>query len=107
MMALVTREFNLFNAAGKSFLYLVPSAAIFGLDETTAAVLRVVSESKPTDEDVVAALRHRFEPDAIRAAIGELTEVRAIGYEQQPEAAVPRMLPMMPFPLNTMVLNVT
>src|SRR4029077_12731695 len=41
------------------------------------------------------------------AAIDELVAVRAIGYEQQPEPAMPRMLPMAPFPLNTMVLNVT
>jgi uncharacterized protein len=107
MMALVPREFHLFHAAGKSFLYLVPSAAIFALDGPTAAVLRVVSESTPTDEGVVDALADRFDADAVSAAVRELVDVRAIGYEQQPEAVVPRMLPMMPFPLNTMVLNVT
>src|ERR1700730_811424 len=40
MIALVRREFHLFTAAGKNFLYLVPSAAIFALDDATSAVLR-------------------------------------------------------------------
>jgi hypothetical protein len=30
MIALAPREFHLFQAAGRDFLYLVPSAAIFG-----------------------------------------------------------------------------
>ncbi|HTK27960.1 MAG TPA: quinohemoprotein amine dehydrogenase maturation protein [Vicinamibacterales bacterium] len=108
MIALVPREFHLFQAAGRSFLYLVPSAAVFALDEATSAVLRVVSERAGEGEDgVVAALSDRFEPAAIHAAVAELLEVRAIGYEHQPLDTPPRVLPMMPFPLNTMVLNVT
>ncbi len=108
MMALVPREFHRFKAAGKSFLYLVPSAAIFALDEATAAVLRVVSESTAAAKTKSSRrCPDRFDPRVVRAAVSELTEVRAIGYEHQPDAAVPRMLPMMPFPLNTMVLNVT
>ena len=52
-------------------------------------------------------LANRFEPQAVRAAIAELVDVRALGYEQQPIEQPIKMLPMMPFPLNTMVLNVT
>ena len=44
MIALVPREFHLFQAAGRDFLYLVPSAAVFALDAPTSAVLRVVTE---------------------------------------------------------------
>src|SRR4029078_4898493 len=58
-------------------------------------------------EAVVAALAARFDSDAVRDAIRELVDVRAIGYSQQPADQPLRMLPMMPFPLNTMVLNVT
>ena len=108
MMALTRREFHLFSATGRDFLYLVPSAAVFGLDAATAAVLRVVSESGTRSEDgVVQALADRFDETTVRAAIVELLEVRAIGYEHQPDDAPVRMLPMMPFPLTTMVMNVT
>jgi len=107
MIALARREFHLFQAAGRDFLYLVPSAAVFALDEATSAVLRVVSESTLSDEGVVQVLAGRFDAQSVRAAIAELVDVRAIGHEQQPIEQPVKMLPMMPFPLNTMVLNVT
>src|SRR4029077_11764293 len=65
------------------------------------------SERALDDDGVVEALAGRFGGDAVRAAIAELVDVRAIGYEQQAAEQPIRMLPMMPFPLNTMVLNVT
>ena len=107
MIALTRREFHLFQAAGRDFLYLVPSAAVFALDEATSAVLRAVSEATVSDDGVVSALADRFDAGAVRAAIAELVEVHAIGYEQQAPEQPVKMLPMMPFPLNTMVLNVT
>src|SRR5437667_1270645 len=107
VIALAPREFHLFHAAGRDFLYLVPSAAVFALDEATSAVLRVVSETTRTEEAVVAALADRFDAAAVREAVAELLQVRAIGFEHQPEDLPPRVLPMMPFPLSTMVLNVT
>src|SRR5687767_2150337 len=106
-MTLARRDFHLFQAAGRDFLYLVPSAAIFALDVPSAAVLAVLGERRRPEADVVAALAARFDAPAIEAAIHELVEVRAIGYEQQPDPVMPRMLPMASFPLNTMVLNVT
>ena len=107
MMALARREFHLFQAAGRDFLYLVPSAAVFALDEPTSAVLRVVSDGALPEDGVVQSLAGRFDETTVRAAIVELLEVRAIGYEHQPDEAPVRMLPMMPFPLTTMVMNVT
>jgi uncharacterized protein len=107
VIALVPREFHLFQAAGRSFLYLVPSAAVFGLDEATGAVLRAVVERASDEADIAARLADRFDGGEVAAAVRELIEVRAIAYEQQPVASTPRLLPMMPFPLNTMVLNVT
>jgi len=107
MIALTVREFHLFQAAGRNFLYLVPSAAVFALDDATSAVLRVVSEQMVSEAEVVAALTDRFDGPAVRAAVAELIDVHAIGYEHQPAEQPVRMLPMMPFPLNTMVLNVT
>jgi uncharacterized protein len=107
MIALVPREFHLFTAAGRSFLYLVPSAAIFALDDATSAVLRAVGERRAPEDVIAAALADRFDAAAVHGAIAELLEVRAIGREHEPEETMPRLLPMMPFPLNTMVLNVT
>jgi uncharacterized protein len=107
VIALAPREFHLFRAAGRDFLYLVPSAAVFGLDEATSAALRVVVERARPEDAVVAELADRFDADAVRGAIAELLQVRAIGYEHQPEESAPRLLPMMPFPLSTVVLNVT
>ena len=107
MIALAPREFHLFQAAQREFLYLVPSAAIFALDEPTSAVLRAVTEQKRPEAAVIAALAGRFDPAIVRDAIADLLEARAIGYAQQPPEAPVRMLPMMPFPLTTMVMNVT
>ncbi len=106
-MTLARREFHLFQAAGRDFLYLVPSAAIFALDVPSAAVLGVLGERRRSEADVVTALADRFDAPTIQAAIRELLDVRAIGVEQQPDPVMPRMLPMAQFPLNTMVLNVT
>ena len=44
MITLAPREFHLFQAAGRDFLYLVPSAAVFALDDATSAVLRFVTD---------------------------------------------------------------
>src|SRR4051794_27043332 len=107
MMALTRREFHMFQAAGRDFLYLVPSAAVFALDAPTSAVLNAVTSGPVSDERVVTSLADRFDDTTVRAAITELLDVRAIGYEHQPDEAMPRLLPMMPFPLTTMVMNVT
>jgi len=107
VIALAPREFHVFRAAGRDFLYLVPSAAVFALDEPTSAVLRAVSDRRGSEAEVVSALAARFDAATVRAAVAELVQVRAIGLEHQPETPTPRVLPMMPFPLNTMVLNVT
>src|SRR5439155_1025469 len=90
VIALATREFHLFQAAGRDFLYLVPSAAVFALDEATAAVLNVVTASPADEAGVIATLAARFDAAAVRTATRELLDVRAIGYEQQPDAEPPR-----------------
>ena len=107
MIALVLREFHQFQASGRQFLYLVPSAAVFELDPVAGAVIRLVGEAPRTEDAVVAALSTRFSADSVSASIAELRDVRAIGYQQQPDPESPKFLPMMPFPLSTMVLNVT
>jgi uncharacterized protein len=107
VIALVLREFHQFQASGRQFLYLVPSAAVFELDATGAAVLLQLTGARQTEDAVVAALAARFPAPAVQSAIRELLDVRAVAYEHQPDEEAPRMLPMMPFPLTSMVLNVT
>jgi uncharacterized protein len=109
VITLVRRDFHEFEAAGRQFLYLVPSAAVFELDATCAAVLHCLQESGATEDSVVDALADRFDPADVKTAIGDLLKVRALRYAHQaaPVDEVPRMLPMMPFPLSTLVVNVT
>jgi uncharacterized protein len=107
VIALAPREFHQFHAAGRHFLYLVPSAAIFELNQVAGAVIGLVSEASRSEDDVIDILADRFPAPAVRTAIEELHQVRAVGYKQQPDAQAPKFLPMVPFPLSTMVLNVT
>src|SRR5262245_47460029 len=48
------REHHRFEAAGKPFVYLVPSAAIFELDEAADAVLQTLRERPRTRDELVA-----------------------------------------------------
>jgi uncharacterized protein len=107
VIVLGLREFHQFHAAGRQFLYLVPSAAVFELDLVAEAVIRVLSEAPRSEDAVLEALADRFPPPAVRSVISELRDVRAIGHQQQAELKEPKFLPMVPFPLSTMVLNVT
>ena len=132
MIALTRREFHQFQGAGRQYLYLVPSAAIFELDEPGAAILDLLHGTTRSEDAVVNELSDRFPIGDLRETITDLVNVRAIGYEHQPDSCegaergdrgpasdragvrgrapsedAPKMLPMMPFPLNTMVLNVT
>jgi uncharacterized protein len=108
MIALTRREFHRFTGAGRPFVYLVPSAGVFALDPASDAVLDLLSTTTAhTEHTIVAALAGRFPVDVVHAAIAELLSVRAIAYQHRVEEPAPKQLPMMPFPLNTLVLNVT
>ena len=56
MTQLVSREAHRFEAAGRSYLYLVPSAAVFGLDETSRAVIDALDDRPWQADDLVDAL---------------------------------------------------
>lgn len=101
MSAWGAREHHRFEAAGKPFVYLVPSAAIFELDTAADAVLRTLRERPRTREELVA------EFGAIDSTLSELVRVQAIGEVSAPPPPQPKILPLAPFPLTTMVLNVT
>lgn len=106
MTALRAREMHRFRAAGGSFAYLVPSAAVFGLDQTACAILDTLDGRTLTPQQLQSELLGRFEPAGIDETLRELVRVRAIG-TTEPERPVPKALPVRPFPLQTLVLNVT
>jgi uncharacterized protein len=104
---LAQREFHPFEAGGETFLYLVPSAAVFYLDEASHAVLQSLDGGPAREEDMIAALAPRYGESAVRLSLGELMRVQAIGLTTTAPETFPRVLPQANFPLTTMVLNVT
>lgn len=104
---LALREFHPFEAHGARFLYMVPSAGIFRMDDAACAILDLLSEGPAEHDAVVDALGDRFGVDRILGTLAELTEIRAIGDVDAPKEQVVNDLPPADFPLNTMVLNVT
>jgi uncharacterized protein len=102
------REHHRFEAAGKPFVYLVPSAAIFELDEAADALLRTLRERPHAREELVGF-------DQLDDTLTELSRVQAIRPVSDTGAvAMPsvsgtgaKIIPLTPFPLTTMVLNVT
>jgi len=104
---LALREFHPFEAHGARFLYMVPSAGIFRMDDAGCAILDLLTDGPERLDVVVDTLSERFDVDRILGTIDELTEIRAIGDPRAPKEQVPNDLPPADFPLNTMVLNVT
>jgi uncharacterized protein len=98
-------EFHPFQAAGQRFVYLVPSAAVFGVDECSAAVLDALRDNPQPGAALADELSGRFERADIKDTIAELQRVRAIGEPARPAAA--RIIPLAPVPLQTLVVNVT
>src|SRR5262249_10970372 len=92
--------------------YLVPSAAIFGLDPTADAVLRALTVKPQTRTSLLASFRATgvgadVTEDLVDEAIAELRAMQAIGEVEQVPRSLPKVLPLTPVPLTTMVLNVT
>lgn len=107
MMRLGLGEFHRFRAAGRDFVYLVPSAAVFGLSETAAVVLDALGRQNMTCDELSSALESRFAHREIEESLSELLCVRAIceiGAGKNPPA---KSIPPPSFPLSTLVLNVT
>jgi uncharacterized protein len=103
---LALREFHSFETAGQQFLYLVPSAAVFALDECSSALIEELRGRPRAAEQLVTDLAPRFGNDEVAGTIAELRRVRAIGDVARPET-MPKILPLKPVPLQTLVVNVT
>jgi len=100
-------EFHPFEAFGARFVYMVPSAGIFRLDEAGHAILELLGEGDRSCDAVIEAVSHRFGTERTRETLAELEEIRAVARVGKTPPAVPNDLPPADFPLNTMVLNVT
>ncbi|MXZ73108.1 MAG: quinohemoprotein amine dehydrogenase maturation protein [Acidobacteria bacterium] len=105
-------ECHPFEAAGRRFLYLVPSAAVFALDETSAAVVDALSAGRLAPPDLFGRLAGRFALPEVEATLAELAGARVIvPIEPGPPAPAPKpapnIIPLKPIPLSTLVVNVT
>ena len=61
MNLLGLREFHSFEAAGRRFLYLVPSAAVFALDDCSEAVMKALGAGPRGAADLTRDLAARFD----------------------------------------------
>lgn len=107
MTLLARREYHPFEAEGNRYVYLVPSAGVFRLDDTAQAVLDRLEEGAVEQDRLVEDLSVRYDRDAVQASITELGTVRAIGPAKRPPVAPPAPTPPRRIPLTTLVLNVT
>lgn len=107
MTTIALGDFHSFEASGREFLYLAPSAAVFQLDDTASAILARLRKGQTEPQEVVEELSQRFPRSEVQESINELLRVRAIGVVDLPVPESARQMPPENFPLTTMVLNVT
>jgi uncharacterized protein len=108
MNELTLREFHPFTAGDREFLYLVPSAAVFELDEAACAILARLRERSMAFGELVSELSGQFPAAELEETVSELWRVQAIGETIPADMpALPKQMPPENFPLTTMVLNVT
>jgi uncharacterized protein len=107
MSVIGLREFHSFEAAGRRFLYLVPSAAVFALDACAEAVLDSLSQGPRAVDDLTRELSAHFDAAEVTETIAELQRVRALGKTSAKPALSPKILPLRPVLLQTLVVNVT
>ena len=100
-------EFHAFEGGGQRYLYLVPSAAIFALEDLSSAVIGLLEGRDLSRSEIISELSARgFEPRDIEDTLDELHQAHAIadgdGFMEPRLEAPPRS-----FPLQTVVMNVT
>ena len=129
MTTLARGEFHQFRGAEADYLYLVPSAGVVKLDDTSRAVLNALGENETPARELAAQVASFFPMEDVRSAIEELLTVRAIctveapppssmgsdSIEPEGSAAAKKTqvqssltpLKKRSIPLSTLVLNVT
>lgn len=99
-------EFHPFTGAEQEYLYLVPSGAIFALDALSSSIIQRLEQGECERDLLRAELGAKGFPESdIEEAIEELYQSHAIangnGFPTELQKTP------MPFPLQTLVLNVT
>jgi uncharacterized protein len=94
-------EFHAFSGGGRRFLYTVPSAGIFELDDASASVLALLAQKEAAREELMTVADEETIGELVLARI--ITTSQGFGLYQQDE---PQPLPEN-FPLQTMVMNLT
>jgi uncharacterized protein len=100
-------EYHAFDADGAPYVYLVPSAAVFRLDDTSVAVLDALGQKDVEPNELVRALSDRFPVADVRATVEDLLNVRALRLVDRPVEAPVASPPRKRIPLTTLVMNVT
>lgn len=117
-------EYHAFDGDGAPYVYLVPSAAVYRLDDASVAVLDSLGDRDLAPAELALSLRDRFPLPQVKEAIEELVRIRAVKAFEAPEAlppaaggatvapaAVPPVAsapsPKKRVPLTTLVVNVT
>jgi uncharacterized protein len=100
------REYHGFESAGNRFLYVVPSGAIFALNDIGREIIESVGEQAQTGPELAEKLLGRgYQPGEVATALLELEESEVIArgdsVPEQPK------FPARSFPLQRIVLNVT
>lgn len=101
-----TQHLHRFDAAGKAFLYL-RSAAIFALDDVSRTILELLDTEPRAREEILAVLGTRWSVAELDEGLDELRRVQAIVPVNEAPQLIPKVIPLEPFPLTTMVMNVT
>jgi uncharacterized protein len=108
MSVLGLREFHPFEANGRQFVYLVPSAAVFALDACSEAVVTELRTRPRNVSELTSDLSLRFDSQEVSDTIAELLRVRLLGESSaKPVSLPPKIIPLKPVPLQTLVVNVT
>ena len=91
MTGLAAREHHRFESAGKPYLYLVPSAAIVGLDPAADMVMQILTIGRQTRDQLVNLADDIFTGEEIDEAIQELLTMRAIGPTEISQTPLPKI----------------
>jgi uncharacterized protein len=100
-------EYHAFEADGVRYLYLVPSAAVFRLDETSGTILDILGDAGTSPNELPRLLGDRFPLGDVREAVEDLLNARAIRLVDRPPAPIKAEPPRKRIPLTTLVMNVT
>ena len=100
-------EYHAFDADGAPYVYLVPSAAVFRLDEASLAVLEALGSEDIEPNELVRTLSDRFPVADVRATVEDLLNVRALRLVDRPVEVPVAAPPKKRIPLTTLVMNVT